>query len=281
MNAPKQKRKAFANYTPTARDVIVATYAKSGTNWAMQIALQIAYYGEAEFSFIHDLVPWPDTPMPVIKAKLKDKTLAQKAPTGLRVIKTHWERPYVPYTPEAKYLVVLRDPKEVFVSGYFFAHSMFSATLQFDYTADEWLDLFTSEKYIFGSWAEHTASWWACRNHENVLILHYGEMKRDPIANIERVAKLLDVSLTTAQLEKVAYKSDFAYMKTHETQFAPPVPSLRNTKLVGTLIRSGAAGMSEELIESQKQAIIDRFCQAELKRLGSDFPYTDYFMKNG
>jgi hypothetical protein len=57
MNSSRQKRKAFAGYTPAASDVIVATYAISGTNWAMQVALQMAFYGEAEFKFVHDLIP--------------------------------------------------------------------------------------------------------------------------------------------------------------------------------------------------------------------------------
>src|SRR4030095_9517370 len=64
MKTPEQKRAAFAGYTPTAHDVFICTYAKSGTYWAMQIALQISHYGEAEFEQVHDLIPWPDVYMP-------------------------------------------------------------------------------------------------------------------------------------------------------------------------------------------------------------------------
>ena len=53
----KVKRKAFRGYTPTEHDVFVATFGKSGTNWMMQIAQQIAYRGEAEFEHIHHVVP--------------------------------------------------------------------------------------------------------------------------------------------------------------------------------------------------------------------------------
>src|SRR5215471_4515279 len=47
----------FPNYEPGEHDVLVCAYFKSGTNWTMQIATQIAYRGAAEFEHIHDLVP--------------------------------------------------------------------------------------------------------------------------------------------------------------------------------------------------------------------------------
>jgi len=171
LNFPQRKQREFAGYRPVRGDVIVATYARSGTNWALQIALQIAHHGDAEFNFLHDLVAWPDAPLPLIKAKLGDRRLAERAPSGSRVIKTHREQRYVPYAPEAKYIVVKRDPKEVLVSAYFFAKSMFGSLIDFDYTSDEWLALFFSNRFAFGSWAEHAASWWPYRDRENVLLV--------------------------------------------------------------------------------------------------------------
>ena len=51
-----------AGYVPVPSDVFICSYFKSGTNWTMQIAVQIAFRGRAEFEHIHDLVPWPDMP---------------------------------------------------------------------------------------------------------------------------------------------------------------------------------------------------------------------------
>ena len=78
----------FRGYEPDEHDVFVATFAKSGTNWAMQIAHQIAHHGQAEYAHIHDVIPWPEAPMPDI-VKLSDPQPRRAAPTGLRVIKTH------------------------------------------------------------------------------------------------------------------------------------------------------------------------------------------------
>jgi hypothetical protein len=275
-NAPSTKRRAFAGYTPTAADVIVATFAKSGTNWMMQIAQQIAYFGEAEFEYLHELIPWPEAPMTNVPARLSDAAIAAKAPTGLRVIKTHYERDYVPFSPVAKYIVVVRDPKDVFVSSYYFGKETFGALTGIDYSLAEWLELFQTADFIFGSWAEHTASWWSVRDEPNVLLLIYDEMKRDPRQGIQRVAELMAVPLTAAQLDKVVTKSSFAYMKTHEHLFSLPPPPF-GSNMSPTLIRKGESGASAELITQAQQAVIDRFCQAELQRLGSDFPYTAVF----
>ena len=57
-----KKNNPFGSYIPNKHDVVVATYAKSGTNWMMQIAHQLAFHGKGEFDHIHCVVPWPDSP---------------------------------------------------------------------------------------------------------------------------------------------------------------------------------------------------------------------------
>ena len=52
--------KVFESYEPTAHDLFVSTFAKSGTNWMMQIAHQTAFRGAAEYAHIHDVICWPD-----------------------------------------------------------------------------------------------------------------------------------------------------------------------------------------------------------------------------
>ena len=105
----QKKRRAFENYVPARKDVFAAVFGKSGTNWMMQIATQIAHRGEAEFGHIHELVPWPDSPMP-LPMKLTDPRPSEASPTGLRVIKTHNDAAFVPYHEDATYLTILRDP---------------------------------------------------------------------------------------------------------------------------------------------------------------------------
>ena len=50
----------FADYKLSNTDVVIATLARSGTHWMMQIVLQIAYRGQADYDYIYDLVSWPE-----------------------------------------------------------------------------------------------------------------------------------------------------------------------------------------------------------------------------
>jgi len=44
----------------------------------------------------------------------------------------------------------------------------------------------------------------------------------------------------------------------------------------GSMIRAGRQGGSSELLTRAQQREIDAYCMAELKRLGSDFPYEKF-----
>lgn len=268
------RRKAFAGYEPTRHDVFAATFAKSGTNWMMQIAQQIAHRGEAEFGHIHDLVAWPGAPFRR-STPLEDLRSIDRSPTGLRVIKTHLATQYVPYSDDATYLTVLRDPKEMIVSSYHFLLGSAGAT---DYvTPNEWYELVARPDVLLGMWAEHTASFWEWRDRANVLVLTYSEAKDNPRDCVERVAKTMGVALEPAEFGKVAERSSFRWMKEHESQFGPP--RMPFVKKRAAMIRRGEAGASDEMLSRAQQIAIDEMSRAELDRLGSSFPYETAFVQ--
>ena len=274
MMSEKVKQQAFAGYSPDEHDVFVATFAKSGTNWMMQIAQQIAHHGAAEFDHIHERVPWPDGPAGPV-GDLRDPRFAEESPTGLRVIKTHLDAAHVPYSDAAVYLSVIRDPKEVLVSSYYFLGGLLGVLSHLD--IDDWYDLVTQPGRLMDHWAQHTASFWGWRDRHNVLVLNYRDIVEAPEAALELVAKKMDVELTAEQFARVVERSSFGWMSANESRFAPPrMPFVRDGEEV-KMVRRGKAGDSGELLDPSQQAEIDRSCRAELERLGSDFPYDDAF----
>lgn len=268
------KRNPFGSYVPDEHDVIVATYAKSGTNWMMQIVHQLLFHGKGEFNHIHDVVPWPDSPPPLGKYAIpvEDPVVWKASPEKKRVIKTHLNWELIPYTESARYIAVIRDPKDVFVSNYFFAKALGGAAIP---SLDTWYRLFVSENFpLGGSWAVNTAGYWAQRDRPNVLLLSFKSMKRDLAGTVRRVAEFLDVRVGDEVLENVCAQAEFAYMKGIDSKFS--VWKMTPWSSNGTMVRKGVQGGSSELLSAERQRDIDRYFMGELKRLGCDLPYDEF-----
>lgn len=242
----------------------------------MQIALQIAWRGNAEYEHVHDLVPWIDLPesrnpfaVPVSDA------LWQHCPTQLRVIKTHLRFGKIEYNDAGKYVWVVRDPKDVFVSSYHFVQTLLFGPLM--PSLEEWLEIFLSEDSFYGSWAEHLHSGWQARERDNVLFLTFEEMKRDRTGSIDRIAGLMNVELASVERDQVIRQSSFEYMKAIGEKFDSTGLSPPWAQSHGTMVRRGRVGGSGELLSQDQQRRIDAYWRDELHRLGSDFPYDDHY----
>ena len=277
VNSATFKRNAFGVYRPTANDVIVSTYPKSGTNWTMQIAHQIAWLGEGTFDYIHEVIPWPGSIMKTPVIPLDDLSVAKSSPTGMRVIKSHEEAAFVPLNDEGKYIVVVRDPKDVLVSAYHFENEFFLKMVGDKVPLADFIEGFLAKEFIYIDWASHTSSWWALRQRSNVLLLFFEEMKDNPHQVIRQIADLMQVGLTDTQFAQVAEKSSYAWMKTHDKIFSPPTPPDYQEQGKISMVRSGRTGASGETLTAAQQKAIDDFCQNELLALGSDFPYAERY----
>ncbi len=269
------RKNPFANYVPTGHDVFVATYAKSGTNWMMQIAHQLAFHGQGEFDHIHCVVPWPDVPGGRGRryaVPLDVPSVWMASPEQKRIIKTHLNWELIPYSPEARYIAVIRDPKDVFVSNYFFGKGLIGPMIP---PPETWYRIFLAGKSpLGGSWAVNAAGYWAQRHRPNVLIVSFKSMKRDLPGTVRKVAEFMNVHATEEVIGEVCAKASFDYMKRIDEKFRPGRTFPWRPE--GAMIRKGAQGGSSELLTPERQREIDTRFMAELKQLGSDFPYEEF-----
>jgi aryl sulfotransferase len=89
-------------------DVIISTYAKSGTTWVQQIVAQLVFAG-AEDLPVAEMSPWLDLRVPPKEVKLP----AVEAQRHRRFIKTHLPVDALVYSPVAKYIYIGRDGRDV------------------------------------------------------------------------------------------------------------------------------------------------------------------------
>jgi aryl sulfotransferase len=213
-------------------DVIIATYAKSGTTWTQQIVGQLIF-GGAEHVAVHDLSPWVDLRVPPKEVKLA----ALEAQTNRRFIKTHLPVDALVFSSKARYIYLGRDGRDVMWSMY--NHHTKASDLWYQVLNETpgrvgpaiervdcspvdyfrtWLE---KDGYPFWPFWENIASWWAVRDLPNVLLLHYDDMKRDMPAGIRRIASFLDIPIDEAAFPQIVEHCSFDYMKANADEAAP------------------------------------------------------------
>ena len=260
----------WRGYEARESDVFVCSYFKSGTNWGLQIAQQLIWRGRAEFDHIHDVVPWPDEVKSGFAIDVFDDGPAQASPSGKRVIKTHSAWQYIPYSKRARYLLIVRDPKDVFVSSYHFIRGAVLGPLM--PSVQNWYEFYLSPLFPPGFWPEHATSYWNERDRENVLFLSFKEMKTDFDGTLEKVAAFLEIDLTEEEFERTAQRCGFDYMKSVGEKFAPG--SLFPWSIQGTqTIRRGRQGAAGEMLSTSQQQRMDDTFRAALDEQGSDLEW--------
>jgi aryl sulfotransferase len=213
-------------------DVVIATYAKAGTTWTQQIVGQLIFGGREDIE-VATLSPWLDLRVPPKEVKLA----ALEAQRHRRFIKTHLPVDALVFSPDARYIYVGRDGRDV-VWSYYNHHA--NATEDwyrlFNETPGrvgpplarppasvrqyflEWLE---GDGYPFWSFWDNVASWWAIRHLPNVLFLHFADLKRDLSGQMQRVAAFLDIGLDDEAFAAAVRHCSFDYMKAHAEKSAP------------------------------------------------------------
>lgn len=207
-------------------DIVIATWAKSGTTWLQQIIGQFIFSGAAEVP-VMELSPWLDyraLPFDKINTNLA-------AQTHRRFIKTHLPADALQCAAGTKYVVVARDGRDALWSWFEHHH----AYKDFIYTAlnespglvgpsfprpdddviayfHRWLD---EDGYPAWPFFSNVQSWWDVREHPQVLLVHFDSLKADLGAEMQRIAEFLEFEIEPALWPNMVEHCTFDYMRTH------------------------------------------------------------------
>jgi aryl sulfotransferase len=221
-------------YTPRPDDIIITTAYKSGTTWTQDIFYELLYGDLDEKPEKQMVNVWPDAYfMPISRDELRSWL---EGFTNRRYLKSHLPLDGQPYYPQARYVVVCRDPRDVFMS--LFNHYSRYTDAFYEIMNDPeklmgqpcprcpeeprelWQSWITrgwfeweSEGYPLWSNMHHTQSYWDYRALPNILFIHYNDMLADLPKAVRTLADFAAIDADDAKVARVVHATTFANVK--------------------------------------------------------------------
>lgn len=284
-------------YKPRPDDLFIVSYPKCGTTWTQHIVYNILMDGEESSDPLDHLLR-----LPFLELQGGEAALYAPRPVAF---KTHLSFHKNPYSPEAKYIYITRNPYDCCVSFYY--HTRNLPMYQFtDGTFDEFFELFLKSQVDFGDYFENVLSWYEHRNDPNVLFLTYEDLKRDTTGGILKIAAFIDqdrekkLKETPELLERILEKTSVQHMK-KKVMVSPQPPKVEDKSesellnrirpelrkgirnvldairepMTGEFIRKGQVGdwrnhFSPEQIQRMKRRIAEATAGSDLMTLWKD-----------
>jgi aryl sulfotransferase len=258
-------------------DIIIGTYAKSGTTWTQQIVSQLVFNG-AEGVPVSDISPWIDMRIPPREVKLP----LVEAQTHRRFLKTHLPVDALVFSEKAKYIYIGRDGRDVVWSMYNHHSNFVPRTYEILNETpglvgpplgpppacirqyfNEWVE---RDGYPFWSFWENIRTWWEIRDLPNVMLLHFADLKADMPGQIRRIAEFLEIEIEEDRWPVIFEHCSFDYMK-RNAELAAPLGGILWEGGAKTFINKGNNGRWRDVLSAEESA---RYEQMALEQLGPD-----------
>ncbi|XP_046360225.1 sulfotransferase 1B1-like isoform X2 [Haliotis rufescens] len=189
-------------------DVIIVGYAKSGTHWMWEVAGMLV---AGSTDYIRQLKEHQ-----FIESK---EVAVLDALTSPRLLNTHMAFRFLPsevVSKRTKVIYLLRNPKDVAVSLYHHVWGMNKDNWVYNGTWDDFLDAYLQGNVWCGSWFDSVLDWEKtrpARSEMPVFTLHYEDMKKDPLSNVQRLSEFLEAPASSEFCQRVVEACSFKKLK--------------------------------------------------------------------
>ncbi len=247
-------------------DIVISTRSKSGTTWMQMICALLVFQTPTLPQALTELSPWLDWKI----NPLDDVVRRLQAQSHRRFFKTHTPLDGVPIDPRVTYVVVARDPRDLYISLYHQGANIDRAAVRrmlgkpepdpstpeparrpLDEALRRWIDDDAEPRdsmdSIRGVFHHVTDAWERSKTQPNVLLVHYSDLLVDLEGQMRSLAARLGIVVPEARWPSLVQAATFASMKARADATAPSGGVLKDA---GAFFRRGRSGGWREVMSA-------------------------------
>jgi len=261
-------------------DVWIVTHPKCGTTWTQEMTWHIMTGVDLDTAKKPLFERSPFIDMVMIKGETKENTDKyfddlEKAPSP-RLIKTHYPFEMLPpaLLDTCKVLFVSRNVKDSAVSYFHHENLMKSHDLRCNFLTYA-RDIYMPGLCLHGGYFEMLESGWKRKDHKNMKLFWYEELKRDQKKIIKEICKFIGYELSEEQINKL---DDFLQFDNYQKASSQnkKVPNWKEGK--GQFIRKGIVGDWMNHFNKDLNDIYNEWISKSLEKIGiQDSDVVGYF----
>ncbi len=265
----------WQGFEPRPGDILVCTPYKAGTTW-MQMICALLVFQRTEFHLpLAEISPW----MELKAAPASEIHAVFAAQDHRRIIKSHTALDGLPWFPQATYIFVGRDPRDIFMSMLNHrqnsnpdADAIFKREIRESGDEPEplpedpneffrmWLSAgsfpWESDGAPYWSVFRHGASFCAHRDEPNIVMVHFSDLKADVEGGMRRIAAALGIEVAEEKWPELVAAAGFENMKKNADRTAPDT-NFRMWKDNARFFNKGTSGQWQGVLSAESLALLD------------------------
>jgi hypothetical protein len=249
------------------KDVLFASFERSGNTWLRFVLMEILTTGDAGFLNVNQILPEMGT----------HREMKPVLPNGGRLIKTHES-----YRSEYKRAIYLmRDLRDVMLSNWARDKEMgFSQYFDDGRGMDGYVEAFLQGKVTrFGSWQSHVNSWLDCplAANGNLMVVRYEDLRKDTENGLAEMLQFLGIAADRDRIRKAVENNSLRAMREKEEKAKNSGATLGKGTLLrkhrvdkedARFVRSGSVGGWTEKLSDTQIAMVAKYAGEALVRAG-------------
>ena len=273
----------YKNWKVRPDDIYVLTFPKCGTTWTKELVWLLQNdYNLDEAKSAHIDLRFPLLESYILLDFIKEELSISLEADALkkledmpspRLIQSHLHLCLLPddLIDKSKVVICLRNPKDTVVSYYHFV----KLASHFGYEGDfpTFFNLFMDDLVVYCPYFEFVKEAWQRRNHPNVCLLFFEDMKKDLATSVRKVAKYLGKEIRDEKMEELLDHLSFKKMKHN-----PAVNYEEGTRKEiytggGHFMRKGEVGDWKNYFTDEMNKRMDEAIEKHFKPIGLEFQY--------